>query len=208
MSERVACYEHNGRMIHIFKQGATCVCGYSCAANGYPASSAVPSSSPSASSPEQRLEQIKESLRIEWRLKTEQGIHHDHLSDLAFLIAELEFTQNKLAASVTDCARLREENATLKEALDSQPGELMAALVAAINARKVAEAEVTRLTAALTQREQDTIDKVTLALRSQRDAGPTADVSGLTTALGILHFWIPRSELASPPSSPTPQEDK
>ena len=37
------------------------------------------------------------ALAVEWRLKTEHGIEHDHLSDLAFLISELEFTEAKLA---------------------------------------------------------------------------------------------------------------
>ncbi len=42
---------------------------------------------------EARLDQIRSALQVEWRLKTEQGIHHDHLSDLAFLIAEVEYLQ-------------------------------------------------------------------------------------------------------------------
>jgi hypothetical protein len=46
----------------------------------------------------EREKQIKGALAVEWRLKTEHGIHHDHLSDLAFLIAELEFTRAKLPA--------------------------------------------------------------------------------------------------------------
>jgi hypothetical protein len=38
---------------------------------------------------------------VEYRLKVEQGIHHDHLSDLSFLIAQVEFLQSRLAALST-----------------------------------------------------------------------------------------------------------
>ena len=51
----------------------------------------------------ERLEQIKAQLAAEWRLKTEQGIHHDHLSDLAFVLAEMEHQQaraDKLEAAL------------------------------------------------------------------------------------------------------------
>lgn len=44
-----------------------------------------------AKAPDERLEQIKAALAVEWRQKTEHGIHHDHLSDLAYLIATLEY---------------------------------------------------------------------------------------------------------------------
>ena len=47
---------------------------------------------------DERLEQIKATLAVEWRLKTESGIHHDHLSDLAYLIATLEYWQAKAEA--------------------------------------------------------------------------------------------------------------
>ena len=55
-------------------------------------------SPPPTQEPSEREKQIKAQLAVEWRMKTEQGIHHDHLSDLAFLITELEFTRAKLAA--------------------------------------------------------------------------------------------------------------
>lgn len=41
-----------------------------------------------------RFEQIKETLRVEWRLKA-QGIHHDHLSDLAYLIVIIEYERDR-----------------------------------------------------------------------------------------------------------------
>lgn len=56
---------------------------------------------------ENRLSQIKASLQAEWRLKTEHGIHHDHLSDLAFLITELEYTQARLTVAL---AKLKAES--------------------------------------------------------------------------------------------------
>jgi hypothetical protein len=52
----------------------------------------------------QREAQIKEALRVEWRLKVEQGIHHDHLSDLAFLIAALEHERSVSEKLRTRCA--------------------------------------------------------------------------------------------------------
>ncbi len=50
-----------------------------------------------APDPQERLAQIKAQLHEEWRLKA-QGIHHDHLSDLAFLIVEVETREADLAA--------------------------------------------------------------------------------------------------------------
>ena len=45
----------------------------------------------------QRLDQLKAQLAAEWRQQALEGIHHDHLSDLAFLLVELEYTQTQLA---------------------------------------------------------------------------------------------------------------
>jgi hypothetical protein len=47
----------------------------------------------------QRREQIKAALAAEWRQKTLHGIHHDHLSDLAFLLVETEAAEAALSAA-------------------------------------------------------------------------------------------------------------
>lgn len=65
---------------------------------------------------EQRLEQIKAALATEWRLKAEHGIHHDHLSDLAFLIAELEIAQSRQQKVEAQLATVRRD--TLREAAE------------------------------------------------------------------------------------------
>ncbi len=60
---------------------------------------------------EARLDQIRSALQVEWRLKTEQGIHHDHLSDLAFLIAEVEYLQAAARPAVDPPERVSEGKA-------------------------------------------------------------------------------------------------
>ena len=56
---------------------------------------------PQVSGQDARLDQIKAALAVEWRLKTLEGIHHDHLSDLAYLIATLEYWQARAAIAET-----------------------------------------------------------------------------------------------------------
>jgi chromosome segregation ATPase len=100
----------------------------------------------------ERERQIQEALRVEWRLKTEQGIHHDHLSDLSFLIATLEHTRTQLAALSAEHERVKHKNESRKrdftnmkwaiEAADNKAAELEVKLAAA-------EAEHERLRTAL-----------------------------------------------------------
>ena len=86
-----------------------------------------------------RREQIKAQLAVEWRLKAEQGLHHDHLSDLAFLLAELEYTEAKLDAVRLQNHRLiKEREAALAAAPASSP-DTVEAFYRRVNARAEAD---------------------------------------------------------------------
>jgi hypothetical protein len=83
--------------------------------------------------PNERMEQIKAQLAAEWRQKAEYGIHHDHLSDLAFLIVQVEHGQ----------AEHEKEVATLTawcEALEIQARDISVTLSdAGVNAMPIPE---------------------------------------------------------------------
>jgi hypothetical protein len=55
------------------------------------------------------LAQIKAQLSAEWRLKAEQGIDHDHLSDLAFLLVEVEYAEAEYAALLAHVRELEQQ---------------------------------------------------------------------------------------------------